>query len=84
MMEVLANAVLEIIFQCVNVPNQQLYTLNLHNAICKLDLNKAEEQKESRNPTTKLVTKLVVHLSSPPHFLAAFPLPEVPTFKFFV
>ena len=44
-MEVLANAMAEIILQYISVSNHTLYTLNLHNVIWQLYLNKAEGKK---------------------------------------
>lgn len=43
MMQVLANTIVIIILQYINVSNKHMYTLNLHAIICKLYLNKARK-----------------------------------------
>ena len=45
MTDVLANAKVVIILQCINLSNQHVTNLDLHNFICQLYLNKAGKNK---------------------------------------
>lgn len=53
MMQVLGNALVVIVLQYLSVWNEHMYTLNLNNAICQLDLNKAGRKKDVRDWTAQ-------------------------------
>ena len=55
-MEALANAMVVIISQYINVSNQHVYILNLHNIICQSCLNKLVKKIQAigRRQVTKL------------------------------
>ena len=48
MTDVLANAKVIIILQCINLSNQHVTNLDLHNFICQLYLNKARKNQTSK------------------------------------